>query len=92
VLILRLGHRLGKDIGFFVPDPQYLGYVNPRLCDVAEEVSSGYEEHAGFLKFFLADGEIDIVVGASHTAQPFEGARYAGRDIRFETHAEIIAE
>ena len=91
VLMLRLGHRLSKDIDLFVPDPQYLGYVNPRLSDVAEEVSTDYEESAEFLKFFLSDGEIDIVVGTSLTVQPFEVAQYAGRDIRFETNAEIIA-
>jgi hypothetical protein len=39
--MVRLGHRLSKDIGLFVPDPQYLGYVNPNLRDAAEEVSSG---------------------------------------------------
>lgn len=91
VLMLRLGHRLSKDIDLFVPDPQYLGYVNPRLSDVAEEVSTDYEENAEFLKFFLPDGEIDIVVGTSLTEQPFEVAQYAGREIRFETNAEIIA-
>jgi len=31
VLMLRLAHRQSKDIDLFVPDPQYLGYVNPRL-------------------------------------------------------------
>lgn len=30
VLMLRLAHRHSKDIGLFVPDPQYLGYVTPR--------------------------------------------------------------
>jgi hypothetical protein len=48
--MLRLGHRLSKDIDLFVPHPQYLGYVNPRLSDVAEEVSSDYEENAEFLE------------------------------------------
>lgn len=91
VLMLRLGHRLSKDIDIFVPDPQYLGYVNPRLSDAAESVSTDYEESAEFLKFFLPAGEIDIVVGTPLTDQPFEIAHYAGRDIRFETNAEIIA-
>jgi len=91
VLMLRMGHRLSKDIDLFVPDPQYLGYVNPRLSDVAETISTDYEENAEFLKFYLPAGEIDIVVGAALTDQPFEVASYAGRDIRFETNAEIIA-
>ena len=40
VLMLRYGHRLSKDIDIFVPDPQYLGFVSPRLSDVAERVTS----------------------------------------------------
>lgn len=28
VLMLRYGHRLSKDVDIFVPNPQYLGYVN----------------------------------------------------------------
>lgn len=91
VLMLRIGHRLSKDIDLFVPDPQYLGYVNPRLSDVAEEVSAEYEENAEFLKFYLPEGEIDIVVGTPLTDSPFEAVLYAERDIRFETNAEILA-
>jgi hypothetical protein len=89
--MLRIGHRQSKDIDIFVPDPQYLGYVNPRLSDVAEQVSSDYEENAEFVKFFLAAGEIDIVVGSALTDHPFDVRSYAGRDIKFETCAEIIA-
>jgi Nucleotidyl transferase AbiEii toxin, Type IV TA system len=91
VLMLRIGHRLSKDIDLFVPDPQYLGYVNPRLSDVAEAVSAEYEENAEFLKFYLPEGEIDIVVGTPLTDSPFEAVSYAGREILFETNAEIIA-
>ena len=89
--MLRIGHRQSKDIDLFVPDPQYLGYVNPRLSDIAEQVSSDYEENAEFVKFFLALGEIDIVVGSALTDHPFDIVPYAGRDIKFETCAEIIA-
>jgi acetyl esterase/lipase len=31
VLMFRYGHRLSKDIDIFAPNPQYLGYVTPRL-------------------------------------------------------------
>ena len=91
VLMLRLGHRQSKDIDLFVPDPQYLGYLNPRLSDVAEQVSADYEENAEFIKLFLPAGEIDIVVGSALTEQPFELVSHTGRDIKFETCAEIIA-
>ena len=39
VLMLRIAHRMSKDIDLFVPDPQALGFVNPRLSDAAERSS-----------------------------------------------------
>jgi hypothetical protein len=50
VLMLRYGHRLSKDIDILFPDPQYLGYVSPRLSDVAAEVSEDYVEASGYVK------------------------------------------
>lgn len=91
VLMLRIAHRQSKDIDLFVPDPQYLGYVNPRLSDVAEGISTDYEEAAEFVKLYLPDGEIDVVVGQALTSVPYETVDYQGRMIRIETSAEIIA-
>ena len=91
VLMLRIGHRQSKDIDLFVPDPQYLGHINPRLSDVAEGVSTEYEENSEFIKIFLPDGEIDIVVGESLTDDPYDIATCMGRLVKFETCAEIIA-
>lgn len=91
VLMLRLDHRHSRDIDLFVPDPQYLGHVTPRLCDVAEAITTDYVEAAEFVKLLLPSGEIDIVVGTPLTAGPWEVVRYAGRDVRVETNAEIIA-
>lgn len=89
--MLRIGHRQSKDIDLFVPDPQYLGYLNPRLSDVAEQLSSDYVENAEYLRLYLPEGEIDIVVGTALTDHPFDIVSYAGRDIKIETCAEIIA-
>jgi hypothetical protein len=91
VLMLRIGHRQSKDIDLFVPDPQYLGYVNPRLSDVAESITTDYSEQAEFIKLTLPDGEIDIVVGTALTDHPYDVVGYAGREIKVETCAEIIA-
>lgn len=91
VLMLRINHRLSKDIDLFVPDPQYLGYVNPRLSDVAEQISTDYEEGAEGIRFYLPSGEIDIIVGSTLTENPFDEVEHAGRTIRVETCAEIIA-
>ena len=91
VLMLRIGHRQSKDIDLFVPDPQYLGYLNPRLSDAAEQITTDYEENAEFIKLFLPTGEIDIVVGTPLTEQPFDLVLHAGLEIKIETCAEIIA-
>lgn len=91
VLMLRIGHRQSKDIDLFVPDPQYLGYINPRLSEVGEQVSTDYAESAEYLRFFLAEGEIDVVVGAGLTNHAFDVVEYQGRTIKVETCAEIIA-
>lgn len=82
VLMLRINHRASKDIDLFVPDPQCLGYVNPRLSDAAESITTDYEENAEFIKLHLPAGEIDIVVGTPLTEQPFELVDYGGRVIR----------
>ena len=91
VLMLRLAHRQRKDIDLFVPDPQYLGHLNPRLSEVAESVSTDYEEAAEHIRLRRPQGEIDIVVGTPLTDNPFEWVSYQGRAIRVETSAEILA-
>jgi hypothetical protein len=91
VLMLRLNHRHSRDIDLFVPDPQYLGHVTPRLCDAAESLTSEYVEAAEYVKLLLPAGEIDIVVGEPLTAQPWEVVAHRGRHIRVETNAEILA-
>ncbi len=61
------------------------------FSDVAEQITADYEENAEFIKLFLPAGEIDIVVGTPLTEQPFDVVLYAGREIKVETCAEIIA-
>lgn len=89
--MLRLHHRQSKDIDLFVPDPQYLGHITPRLSEAAENLTHDYAEAAEAVKLYLADGEIDFVVGTPLTSEPFEIVQYLNRDIRMETCAEIVA-
>lgn len=44
VLMFRYHHRLSKDIDIFVPDPQYLGFVTPRLSDTAADLTQRFAE------------------------------------------------
>jgi hypothetical protein len=91
VLMLRYQHRRSKDIDIFVPDPQYLGYVSPRLSELAESIASDYVEGASYVKLIRPEGEIDFVAAPNLTLDPFEEWRFMRRQIRVETAAEIIA-
>lgn len=91
VLMLRHGHRRSKDVDLFVPDPQYLGYVTPRLSDVAASITDDYVEAAGYVKLILEEGEIDFVAAPNLTRTPFEVRKVLGRRVKVETSAEIVA-
>lgn len=94
VLMLRHNHRMSKDIDLFVPDPQSLGFVNPRLSDVAEDICNAqYAEAANFIKLHLSAGEIDFVASPNLLApeQAYERWELFGRSVRVETAAEIVS-
>ncbi len=92
VLMIRYQHRLSKDIDIFMPDPQYLGFVTPRLSDVAAAVSTDYvEDQSTFVKLIRPVGEIDFVVSPNLTEAPFEIWNISGQPIRVETATEIVA-
>ena len=92
VLMFRYQHRLSKDIDIFVPDPQYLGFVTPRLSDVAAAVSMDYvEDQSSYVKLIRPEGEIDFVASPNLTETPFEMWNIGGHHIRVETAAEIVA-
>ena len=91
VLMRRHHHRLSKDVDIFVPDPQYLNYLTPRLNDKAESLTTDYVEQAGFLKLRFPEGEIDFVASAPLTKNPTVVETLFGRNVLVETSTEIIA-
>lgn len=91
VLMRKYRHRLSKDIDIFVPDPQALNYVTPRLSQVAEDIAVHYEEANNFVKLFLPEGEIDFVASPNLTEKPYVDEEIFGRLVRVETASEIIA-
>lgn len=91
VLMLRYRHRFSRDINLFVPDPQYLGFVTPRLSEAAENISSDYVEQGNFVKLVLDAGEVDVVASPNLTDEPFEIWEIMGRPVKVETTVEIIA-
>jgi predicted nucleotidyltransferase component of viral defense system len=91
VLMRKYQHRLSKDIDIFVPDPQALNYVNPRLSEVAEDMTMHYDEANGFIKLYLPDGEIDFVASPNLTERPYVDEEIFGMVVHVETAAEIVA-
>lgn len=91
VLMRRYRHRVSKDVDIFVPDPQYLGYVNPRLNDTADSLASSHLETAISVKLYFPEGEIDFIASTPLTDKPTREETILGRAVRVETTAEILA-
>ena len=71
VLMLRHNHRASKDVDIFFRDPQALGYVNPRMGGIAEQMTAKYEEGAEHVKLYFPEGEVDFVASPLLTAPGF---------------------
>jgi hypothetical protein len=92
VLMFRYHHRLSKDIDIFVPDPQYLGFVTPRLSDTAADLTQDYTEQPGaFVKLQFEEGEVDFVAAPNLLTDAWETWDIGGRSVKVEIAAEIIA-
>ncbi|WP_349791443.1 nucleotidyl transferase AbiEii/AbiGii toxin family protein [Xanthomonas sp. WHRI 7064] len=92
VLMFRYRHRLSKDIDIFVPDPQYLGFVTPRLSDSAADLTQDYTEQPGaFVKLQFEEGEVDFVAAPNLLNDAWDTWDIGGRAVKVETAAEIIA-
>lgn len=92
VLMFRYHHRLSKDIDIFVPDPQYLGFVSPRLSDVAAALTEDYTEASdAFVKLQFEEGEVDFVAAPNLLDDAWEMWNIGGHPVRVEKAAEIIA-
>ena len=80
VLMFRYHHRLSKDIDIFVPDPQYLGFVTPRLSDTAADLTQDYTEQPGaFVKLQFEEGEVDFVAAPNLLDDAWETWDIGGR-------------
>ena len=90
VLMIRHKHRYSRDIDIFLRDPQYLGYLTPRLSDAAEQMTHDYDEAANYLKLRFPEGEIDFVAAGWLTPSPFATSTVLDVEANLETSAEII--
>lgn len=88
-LMLALDHRISHDIDLFIRDPQWIGYLTPRLNDRFETGLKNYTENAVSLKLEYAVGEIDFIVGMSLLGLPDE--RSEETPFVLEPVAEVLA-
>lgn len=91
VLMRRHRHRLSKDIDIFIDNPEFIGYLTPRLSSVAESLTTHYVEDTEFVKLMLPEGEIDFVVAAPLTQHAARHETVLGRTFLVETSTEIVA-
>lgn len=71
-LMLAMEHRISDDVDLFIHDPQWLGYLTPRLNDAIEDLVSSYHEGTTSLKLELEHGEIDYIVSTPLLGLPDE--------------------
>ena len=92
VLMMRMHHRLSKDIDLFLHDAQWLARLTPRLNERVAGMVRDYSEQANSVRLVLAQGDIDFVVAGSVTGvAPRETLDFGGRDILLEATEEILA-
>lgn len=89
-LMLQLHHRDSKDIDLFLPDPQVLGFLSPKLTDPAVWNGPDYDETSHYVKLKYAEGEIDFIATSPISDLPLMNYAFDGRDIAIEHPAEII--
>lgn len=87
--MLALEHRISHDIDLFMRDPQWIGYITPRLNDRVGAVVSDYEEAADYIKLNLPEGEIDFIVRGSLLGLPDEASHETS--LPLEPVAEVLA-
>lgn len=93
-LMIQIDHRVSHDIDIFLHDPQLLAYLDLGTHDYRlDNLPSGYHsDGARFSKIaFEGIGEIDFIVGAEMTDDPYLSMDVLGIDTKVERVAEIIA-
>lgn len=93
-MMLRIGNRVSHDVDIFLPDPQFLSFLDPEKRDFEFEIRP--DDHRGdgtrFLKLaFQGIGEIDFIVAGALTPNPSTSELVHGEEVQLETVPEIIA-
>lgn len=92
-MMLQIGHRESHDVDIFLPDPQFLPFLDPQKQDFDFEIrpSDFKTDGTGFLKLGFEFGEIDFIVAQSLTSSPITDATVEDEAVLLETVPEVIA-
>jgi Nucleotidyl transferase AbiEii toxin, Type IV TA system len=88
-LMAQHQHRNSKDIDLFIPDPQYLNYLSPRLGGERVWYCEDYDEAAHYLKLRYKEGEIDFIVADRLSDMEVLTFEFAGWNVPMEHAVEI---
>lgn len=92
-MMLQIDHRESHDIDIFLPDPQFLAYLDPQKRDFEFDVRPTEYDGDGtkFLKLAFDEiGQIDFIVGPSMTPSPTTRRTIEGETVDLENVPEII--
>lgn len=92
-MMLQIDHRESHDIDIFLPDPQFLAFLDPQKRDFKFEVIPTEYDGDGtrFLKLAFKDiGQIDFIVSSSMTPSPTTQRTIQGEAVELENVSEII--
>jgi hypothetical protein len=92
-MMLQIEHRESRDIDLFLPDPQWLSFLNPETHDFQFGIKllSCVGDGTRSLKLVFDIGEIDFIIASSLTLRPTRTATVEGFDLQLETIPEIIS-
>ena len=93
-LMLQIGHRDSRDIDFFLPDPQLLGFVGAAVADMEAWMTGASYRGDGslYLKVaFEGEGEIDFIAAPPVTDHEPLKRTIEGRQLLLEAVPAIIA-
>ncbi len=90
-LALRYGHRISYDVDIFLNDVQAVGYLSPRVNEIAASLAESYDESANGIKIVTGHGDIDFLVAADVTQLAPEHGMVQGRNTAIQMPAEILA-
>lgn len=92
-MMLQIGHRESRDVDIFLPDPQFLQFLDPQKYDFQFEIEP--EDHGGdgarFIKLAFDElGEIDYIVAQDLTSNSAAPMLVENETVLVETVPEII--